>query len=98
MLSRPFQRHRLSIQILKTLLFSVHDYTGITQSNDYPETHSRRWVTLNHKPACPGGAGGAPAGPIIVRLADPSEATDALLPEPKRVKLRVISAKRSAGT
>ncbi len=32
----------------------------------------------------------APAGPIIVRPSGPSEATDALLPEPKRIKLRTM--------
>lgn len=32
----------------------------------------------------------ASGAPIIVRLAGPSEATDALLPEPKRIKLRTM--------
>ena len=32
----------------------------------------------------------APGAPIIVRPAGPSEATDALLPEPKRIKLRTM--------
>ena len=44
---------------------------------------------MYHKPACSGGAGRASRA-HRVRLAGPSEATDALLPEPKRVKLRVM--------
>ncbi len=36
----------------------------------------------------------APAGPIIVRPSGPSQGIDALLPEPKRIKLR--AGKRQA--